>query len=190
MKQKNSFTLIELLVVIAIIGLLASIVVLSVQRAAISSRDSRRKADVLTIKNALEQYANAHNGMYPYAPCHHCEHDSCPAGERDHVNDISTAHSADCWYFSASSVPASDVDHYPPVTVADALKPYLDPLPHDPKFDPNDFSEKNKFIYIGGNKQYSIWLTNEKDNNSCVTGPDRGPINPDTGLPWWTQCSF
>ena len=58
------FTLIELLVVIAIIGVLASVVLASVNTARAKSRDARRKADLNQLRLALELYYDA-NGAYP-----------------------------------------------------------------------------------------------------------------------------
>lgn len=63
-KLKKGFTLIELLVVIAIIGILASIVLASLNSARIKSRDARRVADIKQIQLALELYFDA-NGSYP-----------------------------------------------------------------------------------------------------------------------------
>lgn len=63
---KKGFTLIELLVVIAIIGILASIVLASLNSARIKSRDARRVADIKQIQLALELYFDA-NGSYPAA---------------------------------------------------------------------------------------------------------------------------
>jgi prepilin-type N-terminal cleavage/methylation domain-containing protein len=55
-KFKNGFTLIELLVVIAIIGLLASIVLVSMQGVRAKAKDSVRKQDLRVIQMALELY--------------------------------------------------------------------------------------------------------------------------------------
>ncbi len=64
-KSKNKgFTLIELLVVIAIIGLLASIVMVSLNSARGKARDARRVSDVRQIQLALQMYYDS-NGSYP-----------------------------------------------------------------------------------------------------------------------------
>ncbi len=62
--SKGGFTLIELLVVIAIIGVLASIVLASLNTARTKSRDARRVADIKQIQLALELYFDA-NRSYP-----------------------------------------------------------------------------------------------------------------------------
>lgn len=55
---KSGFTLIELLVVIAIIGLLASVVLVSLSSSRIKARNSRRVADINQISKAFELYFN------------------------------------------------------------------------------------------------------------------------------------
>ena len=65
-KTKKGFTLIELLVVIAIIGILASVVLASLNSARQKSRDTRRIADVKQIQVALEMFFDA-NQSYPVA---------------------------------------------------------------------------------------------------------------------------
>ena len=60
----KGFTLIELLVVIAIIGLLATIVMVSVNSARAKARDAKRKGDMRSISLALEMYYDT-NGNYP-----------------------------------------------------------------------------------------------------------------------------
>ncbi|MFH1894943.1 MAG: prepilin-type N-terminal cleavage/methylation domain-containing protein [Patescibacteria group bacterium] len=65
-KPKNGFTLIELLVAIAIIGLLASIVTVSVNSARAKARDGKRHGEANTLRTALELYY-ADNDKYPTA---------------------------------------------------------------------------------------------------------------------------
>lgn len=65
-KKQTGFTLIELLVVIAIIGLLASVVLLSLNSARAKSRDAKRLADVRQLVSALELAFNDLGG-YPAA---------------------------------------------------------------------------------------------------------------------------
>ena len=60
---KRGFTLIELLVVIAIIGILASIVLASLDSARKKGRDARRIADVKQLQLALELYYDSFNGF-------------------------------------------------------------------------------------------------------------------------------
>lgn len=64
LRKNKGFTLIELLVVIAIIGILASIVLASLNSARQKSRDAKRMADLQQIKLALELYFDANN-TYP-----------------------------------------------------------------------------------------------------------------------------
>lgn len=63
-KGEKGFTLIELLVVIAIIGILATIVLVSLNTARQKARDSRRISDLRQIALALEMYYDD-NGGYP-----------------------------------------------------------------------------------------------------------------------------
>jgi prepilin-type N-terminal cleavage/methylation domain-containing protein len=62
MKSKRGFTLIELLVVIAIIGILSTIVLVSLNSARKKGRDARRVADVRQLQLALELYYDKYNG--------------------------------------------------------------------------------------------------------------------------------
>jgi type II secretion system protein G len=64
LKSKSGFTLIELLVVVAIIGLLASVVLASLNSARAKARDARRKEDLHNIRLALEFYRDTY-GAYP-----------------------------------------------------------------------------------------------------------------------------
>ncbi len=62
--RNKGFTLIELLVVIAIIGILASVVLASLNSARTKSRDTSRAAQVKEVKKAMEIYY-LDNGAYP-----------------------------------------------------------------------------------------------------------------------------
>lgn len=64
-KTNKGFTLLELLVVIGIIALLVSFAAVSYSAAQKRARDSRRKADLNSMKNALEQYYSANSFVYP-----------------------------------------------------------------------------------------------------------------------------
>lgn len=65
--HKGGFTLIELLVVIAIIGILASIVLVSLGSARSKSRDAQRIVQTKEIKKALDMY-HIDNNAYPNQP--------------------------------------------------------------------------------------------------------------------------
>lgn len=64
--NKKGFTLIELLVVISIIGLLSSVVLVSLNSARAKARDAKRMSDLGEIQKALEFYFDSSNGTaYP-----------------------------------------------------------------------------------------------------------------------------
>lgn len=67
MKNKKGFTLIELLVVIVIIGILAAIIFVAVDPGTrfADARDSRRKAEVVSVLNAVLKYQVDNNGSLP-----------------------------------------------------------------------------------------------------------------------------
>lgn len=64
MSEQKAFTLIELLMVIAVIGLISTIVLVSVNTARKKARDAKRMADLNQLNIALEMYYEA-NGSYP-----------------------------------------------------------------------------------------------------------------------------
>lgn len=63
----KGFTLVELLVVVAIIGLLASIVLVSMGAARQKARDSKRQADIRQIGTAMELYYPDNGNKYVLA---------------------------------------------------------------------------------------------------------------------------
>lgn len=66
-KKQKGFTLIELLVVIAIIGILATIVLVSLNTARQKARDARRSSDMHQLALAMEMYYDANSSRYPAA---------------------------------------------------------------------------------------------------------------------------
>lgn len=62
--NKKGFTLIELLVVIAIIGILASIVLVSLNSARNKGYDTQIKSDLAQIRNTVELCFDNQNGSY------------------------------------------------------------------------------------------------------------------------------
>lgn len=67
-KYSKAFTLIELLVVVAIVGVLASVILASLNTSRMKSRDSRRIADLNQIRVALELFYDDF-GYYPQSGC-------------------------------------------------------------------------------------------------------------------------
>lgn len=101
-KQKG-FTLIELLVVIAIIGLLASIVLASLDTARGRARDARRISDMRQIETALQMYYGDH-GEFPCENASQCSNQS--SGANGKIGE------------------GAGIDNL--------LRPYLAQIPHDP----------------------------------------------------------
>jgi prepilin-type N-terminal cleavage/methylation domain-containing protein len=65
MKNKRGFTLIEMLIVIALIGILASIVLVSLSNLQDKAKLAVAKTDLSSIAKALQMYDLDHNGFPP-----------------------------------------------------------------------------------------------------------------------------
>lgn len=63
--SQSGFTLIELLIVISVIGILSTLIFPAVGAARNSAYTSRTRAEVRSIAQALEMYANERGGSYP-----------------------------------------------------------------------------------------------------------------------------
>jgi len=64
-QKRSGYTLLELLVVMAIIAILATVGLVSFNATQKKSRDTRRKGDLRSISNALEQYYAVCGSIYP-----------------------------------------------------------------------------------------------------------------------------
>ncbi|MCX6761067.1 MAG: type II secretion system protein [Candidatus Nealsonbacteria bacterium] len=65
MKKNQGFTLIELLIVISILGLLSSVILVSVQDSRRKAYQAREKTEAKQIITALELYSSDHGDKYP-----------------------------------------------------------------------------------------------------------------------------
>ncbi len=64
-KSRRGFSLIELVIVVVIIAIIAAIAIPRMSRGAAGATDSALSADLRTLRNAVDLYAQEHNGTYP-----------------------------------------------------------------------------------------------------------------------------
>jgi len=76
MKKQQGFTLIELLVVIAVIGILAAVVIASLDSARVKARNTRRASDMKSLVNAFT-IARTNASDYPSAATWRCVSTTC-----------------------------------------------------------------------------------------------------------------
>ena len=154
MSKQKSFTLIELLIVISIIGLLSSIIVVSLTSALEKARDTKRKAELSQLAKTLEIYRSANNDTYPQETQVYDTSKGCGS------EDPSTYNGTD-W------CPDSDLR----VLVPD----YISKLPLDPKnsgdfyyyfepYDPNDSYDHEGYYPSFNENNYEV----------CFSDPDQG----------------
>ncbi|HRH33215.1 MAG TPA: prepilin-type N-terminal cleavage/methylation domain-containing protein [bacterium] len=65
-KKAKAFTLVEIMVVVAIIGILSTLIIISLDTTKMTARNTRRLADIKQLQIALKMYY-ADNGFYPTA---------------------------------------------------------------------------------------------------------------------------
>lgn len=64
-KGHRGFSLIELVIVVVIIAIIAAIAIPRMSRGAAGATDSALSADLRTLRNAVDLYAQEHGGTYP-----------------------------------------------------------------------------------------------------------------------------
>ncbi|HEY4502142.1 MAG TPA: type II secretion system protein [Candidatus Paceibacterota bacterium] len=140
--KARGFTLIELLVVIAIIGVLATIVTVSLSSARSKPRDAKRLADLKSFQLAVDSYFSA-NDHYPYTNC---------AGTNDFA-------SFDSPTYAANQV--CDTVGGAGVTLAVKLSPYIATLR-----DPKNLGTDSGYLYFnqGGAFDYCILINGAPEN--------------------------
>lgn len=142
MKRNHSFTLIELLVVIAIIGILAAIIIVSLDKVRGKARDARRKKDIETLQNAINAYAIDNGVKYPVT-----RFGSTPPPS---------------WCAVCSNSPntkCSGVISWN--SLQSNLTNYLSKLPTDPLNNSN-----NKYCYTATESAYKIYVRLEQDTSA------------------------
>jgi prepilin-type N-terminal cleavage/methylation domain-containing protein len=144
-QTNTGFTLIELLVVIAIIGLIASVILVSLTAARGKGRDARRISDIKTLHTALALYYADH-GRYP------------------------ASGGADDWpgpgpLWSASN----DSDSWG--ALATELAPYLSTLPKDPVQNPApQWAGSTNWDLPGNGYAYAYWAEGPIQGSGCGEG--------------------
>ncbi len=85
-KLQKGFTLLEMLVVLGIISIMISFLSVVYSRAQKTSRDARRRQDIVALQNAMEQYYAANNYEYPVC----ASYANCVTPLKDHFSGGST----------------------------------------------------------------------------------------------------
>lgn len=132
MKRKSDilgFTLIELLVVIAIIGVLASIVLASLNSARRKSRDARRITDLKQIQLALELFFDgASPPQYPLATVT-CDATNARGLEvlsaGGYIPQVPRDPQGGCYQYTSNASPATRMTYHLGATLEEATNPAL-----------------------------------------------------------------
>ena len=107
-KSQRGFTLIELLVVIAIIGILASVVVASLNSARNKGNDAAIKANLANIRSQAELYYDGNNNQYASGAVSACDAASSVFTDPTVANAIAAANTASNGSATCNSSDGSD----------------------------------------------------------------------------------
>ncbi|MCX6812102.1 MAG: prepilin-type N-terminal cleavage/methylation domain-containing protein [Candidatus Berkelbacteria bacterium] len=126
-RSRRGFTLVELLIVISIIGILTTIITVSVSNSRARARDAQRSSDLQALNSAIVMYYQA-NGHYPSLPAGCGTQTTFSDGQTGWINSSASNNltafvSADCL--------TSDF-------IANIASNYIDKLPTDPVAGQND----------------------------------------------------
>jgi type IV pilus assembly protein PilA len=115
LNSKKGFTLLEILLVVGIIAILAGIVILAINptKQLGDTRNAQRRADVLTILNAVYQYSLDNNGDMPTL----VESETCDENGTDAI-DLDTD------LVGASSTYLTAIPHDPSAETPDSASEY------------------------------------------------------------------
>lgn len=154
-KRARGFTLIEVLTTVAIIGVLASIVVLSLSEARAKGRDAQRLTDLKNIEIALVSY-RLENGFYPMT-------------DPNTASGTGYAWTANCALIGAWT--DGNKPNVGPTAWIPGLAPtYIQQLPTDPKSDTNKC-----YMYSSNGKDYMVMAHFTVESYTEANNPNPRP---------------
>lgn len=156
-KINQAFTLMELLLVVAIIGILSTVLIVSVNpvRQLAKARDAERQSELTAILSSILQYSSEHSGDLP-------DTDGNPATSNFPTSATCIGTSGGCFNLAGAGVTG---DHVVPV--------YMVSMPTDPKVAatgvPGTDANTGYTIYVDANGHLFASATGEITNPITVS---------------------